>query len=103
MEFYTVPTTPTWRAIFHAEFAVWTAKSYEELRPLSGVCACEDREGLGGPYHIEVQVLENLPDYVHVMINVYGPHGIAGPSIGTSFIRHADGRLDAEDVRAESN
>jgi hypothetical protein len=87
---------PNWRAVFSDELARWKAKSYADLRvALSDVCCvCYDREGPGGPYQVEVQLLENRPDYVHVMFGVCGPHGWLCRPLSTSFIRYADGRLD---------
>jgi hypothetical protein len=90
-------TDPTWRAILDDELATWKARSYADLRAaLSGVCCvCYDREESGGPYQVEVQLLENRSDYVHVKVEVCGPRGWLAPTLSTSFIRHADGRLDA--------
>lgn len=89
---------PTWRAIYESELAVWTARSYEDLRAaLSGVCCvCYERPQAGDDHQVEVQLLENRPDYVHVMFSVCGPRGwVRAPILSTSFIRYADGRLDA--------
>ena len=91
---------PDWRAIFDDELARWKAKSYADLRvALSDViaqntcCVHYDREGPGGPYQVEVQPLENRPDYVHVMVAVCAPHGLVCRPLSESFIRYADGRL----------
>ena len=91
---------PNWRAIFEEEYASWTTKSYEDLRvALAGVisgeecCVHYDREGPGGTYQVEVQPVENQPDYLHVLVFVSEPSGWR--SLSNSFIRHADGRLDA--------
>jgi hypothetical protein len=94
---YEVQTDPIWRAVANEEYAVWAAKSYEDLRTvLSAVgCVCYDRDEAGNSYQVEVQLLENRPDYVHVMFAVCSPQGWAAPTIQTSFIRYADGRLDA--------
>ena len=88
-------TDQNWRAIFNDELAAWKAKSYADLRgALSGVCCVHyDREESGGRYQVEVQLLENRSDYVHVMFEVYEPRGWR--ALSTSFIRYADGRLDA--------
>ena len=87
---------PHWRALFNDELATWKAKSYADLRAVlsGGCCVCYDREESGGLYQVEVQLLENRPDYVHVMFEVCGPRGWLAPTLSTSFIRYADGRLD---------
>jgi hypothetical protein len=92
---------PDWRAVFDDEVARWKAKSYADLRAaLSGVivkqtcCVHYDREGPGGPYQVEVQPLEDRPDYLHALVTVCAPHRWLCRSLSESFIRHADGRLD---------
>ena len=89
---------PDWRAIFDDELARWKAKSYADLRvALSDViaqntcCVHYDREGPGGPYQVEVQPLENRPDYMHVLVAVFDRTGWG--QLSESFIRYADGRL----------
>ena len=93
-------SAPSWRAIFDEEYAAWTEKSYGDLRvALSDVivqkscCVHYDRDGPGGTYQVEVQPLENRPDYLHVLVSVSEPSGWR--SLSHSFIRYADGRLDA--------
>lgn len=84
-------------ATLRDEYAAWTAKSYDELREtLADVIAEETccRHYSRGPddlYQVQVQPLENRPDYLHVFVSVSGPHG----GMSRSFIRYADGRLDA--------
>ena len=91
---------PSWRAIFDEEYAAWTGKSYGDLRvALSDVnvqkscCIHYEREGPGGTYQVEVLPLENRLDYLHVLVSVSEPSGWR--SLSHSFIRYADGRLDA--------
>lgn len=56
-------------------------------------CVHYEREGPGGSYQVEVQPLEDRPDYLHVLVCVFEPTGWA--SLHEDFIRRADGRLDA--------
>jgi hypothetical protein len=91
---------PDWRAVFDDEVAQWKAKSYADLREaLSAViaknvcCINYAREGPGGSYQVEVQPLENTPDYLHVLVSVCGPTGWG--ELSTDFIRYAEGRRDA--------
>ena len=85
---------PDWCAIAGDEFARWKARSYADLRAALSDVVAYDREGPGGPYQVEVQLLENRPDYVHVLVAVCAPHGLVCRPLSESFIRHADGRLD---------
>lgn len=85
---------PNWRTILSDELARWRARSYEDLRAaLSDVVAYE-REGPGGPYQVEVQLLESEPEYVHVLVDVCAPHGFVCHPLSASFIRYAVGRLE---------
>ena len=85
---------PDWCAIAGDEFARWKARSYADLRAALSDVVAYDREGPGGPYQVEVQLLENRPDYVHVLVAVCAPLGLVCRPLSESFIRHADGRLD---------
>ena len=92
-----------WRAIFADELRKWQAKSYDDLRAAlldvvegSDCCVNYEREEPGGTYQVEVQPLENLPEYLHVLVSVSEPTGWR--SLSYDFIRHADGRLDGKDV-----
>jgi hypothetical protein len=49
---------PDWRAITGDEVARWKAKSYADLRVALSEVVAYDREGPGGPYQVEVQLLE---------------------------------------------
>jgi hypothetical protein len=42
-------------------------------------------------YQVEVRPLEDQPDYLHVLVYVSAPYD----AVNRSFIRYADGRLDA--------
>ena len=84
---------PNWRAAFYDELARWKAKSYADLRAaFSGDSNISyERDGADG-YQVEVELLENQPDYLHVMVSVCAPrHGLVCRPICESFIRHADG------------
>lgn len=85
---------PDWCAIAAQEFARWKARSYADLRAVLSDVVAYAREGAGGPYQVEVQLLENRPDYVHVLVSVCAPHGLVCRPLSESFIRYADGRLD---------
>ncbi len=97
LDTYEVDPGPVWRGMYREEYAKWIAKSYDDLRAeLTGVCCVHyEREQSGDSYGVDVQLLENLPEYVHVALAVCGPKGWAGASLSTSFIRYADGRIDA--------
>jgi len=82
------------RAVGADELARWKARSYADLRAALSDVVAYAREGPGGPYQIEVQLLENRPDYVHVLVDVCAPHGFVCRPLSQSFIRYADGRLD---------
>ena len=84
---------PDWCAIAGDELARWKARSYADLRATLSDVVAYDREGPGGPYQVEVQLLENRPDYVHVLVDVCAPHGLLCRPLSESFIRYADGRL----------
>ncbi len=77
------------------EVARWSAKSHEVLRQ-------ELREGnhteaeAGAEYHLEVDLLENREDYVHVSVAVCSEK--AGLSclhpLSASFLVYRDGRVE---------
>ena len=50
---------PDWRAVLDDESARWQAKSYADLRAALPDVVAYDREGPGGPYQVEVQLLED--------------------------------------------
>jgi hypothetical protein len=77
-----------------AEVEKCSAKSYETLRSeLKDVYArCEE----GEPYHVEVQLLEDRSDYVHVGVAVCSEEvgwSCFSP-LSQSFIVYRDGRVD---------
>jgi len=79
----------------HAEVDKWSAKSYEALGKdlrAGDYERCEE----GAEYHVEVSLLENCIDYVHVMVAVCSDK--AGWScfhpLSTSFLVYRDGRVD---------
>ncbi len=92
-----VEACPDLAAVFNAEWAEWTAKSYAELREAfaevsAGTTCCINY--LRGPddlYQVEVQPLEDRPGYLHVLVAVCAPYD----AVDRSFLRYADGRLDA--------
>ena len=84
---------PDWRAAFTEELARWEQKSYAELRAALSDVVGYERAGPVGPYQVEVQLLEDLPEYVHVAVDVCAPHGFLCVPISGSFIRYSDDRL----------
>jgi hypothetical protein len=77
-----------------AEVTRWSAKSYESLREqlIQGHEECE----AGAAYHLEVQLLENRADYVHVMVAVCSESAkwSCFHPLSTSFLVYRDGRVD---------
>jgi hypothetical protein len=59
-----------WQAVLEAEIKRWSQKSYEELLSnLSDVQVYEvELDSLA--HQVEVELLENRPDYLHVSISV---------------------------------
>ena len=90
-------TCPDLADVFDAEWAEWTAKSYAELREaladvIAGTTCCINyTRGPDDLYQVEVQPLESRPDYFHVLVSICAPYD----AVNRSFIRHAEGRLDA--------
>ena len=84
---------PDWRAVADDELARWKARSYADLRAALSDVVAYVREAPGGPYQVEVQLIENRPDYVHVLVDVCAPHGLLCRPLSESLIRYADGRL----------
>ena len=59
-----------WRPVLASEVKRWAEKSYEQLiADLSDVQAYEVEVGTGR-FQVEVQILENTGEYVHVMVAV---------------------------------
>jgi hypothetical protein len=87
---------PDWRAIFADEVARWKARSYAELRAVLSDGVAYEREGPGGTYQIEMQLLEDRADYVHVLVSVCAPgshvFGLICRPLSESFIRYSDCR-----------
>jgi hypothetical protein len=59
-----------WRPVLEAELKRWSAKSWEQV-----LAEVPDVEGYqiefqGKHYNVEVQILENTDDYIHVMVAV---------------------------------
>jgi hypothetical protein len=81
------------RLSLEAEVEKWSAKSYEALRSelKDGYARCE----VGEPYHVEVQLLEDRTDYVHVGIGVCSEHAkwSCFHPLSASFLVYRDGRV----------
>ena len=83
------------RPYLEREVEKWSVKSYAMLREeLQQGLYADAQEGL--EYHVEVELLENRDDYVHVMVAVCSPR--AGWScyhpLSTSFLVYRDGRVE---------
>ena len=89
---------PDWRAVFADELARWKARSYAELQTALSDDVAYEREGPGGSYQIEAQLLENRAEYVHVLVSVCAPgshrFGLICSPLSETFICHSDGRLE---------
>jgi hypothetical protein len=83
------------RPYLEREVERWSAKSYAELRvELQEGCYADARPD--SEYHVEVDLLEDRQEYVHVMVSVCSPK--AGWScyhpLSTSFLVYRDGRVE---------
>jgi len=77
-----------WQAVLDAEIERWSARSYEELLAKLSEVQVYEVEFDSKHYQVEVELLENRPDYLHVSISVDDgalPASIR-PAMG-SFIR----------------
>jgi hypothetical protein len=80
-----------WRKVLDAETERWSAKSCEQL-----IAELHEEQNYtvevgSKQYQVEVQLLENTKEYVHVMLGVDDgslPWSIV--PVSTSFIRHKD-------------
>jgi hypothetical protein len=59
-----------WQAVLDAEIERWSDKSYEELLSMLPEVQVYEVEFDSRPHQVEVELLENRPDYVHVLISV---------------------------------
>ena len=82
------------RPYLNKEVETWSSKSHSALRE-------ELRKGYvkaepGMPYHVEVQVLEDREDYVHVFVAVCSEQAAWScyHPLSTSFLVYRDGRVD---------
>jgi len=83
------------RPYLEREIEVWSAKSYEALRrelKEKNLARCE----MGAPYHLEVDLLEDKPDYLHVSVAVCSENAkwSCYYPLSSSFIVHRDGRVE---------
>jgi hypothetical protein len=83
----------SWRSTLNAEMQRWSAMSYDELIfRLRDVKSYEVDTGQN-KLQVEVEIIENTPEYVHVMIGVDDstvPHSML--PLTDSFIRHRSSR-----------
>jgi hypothetical protein len=83
----------SWRSTLEAEMQRWSAMSYDELIfRLQDVRSYEVDTGQN-KLQVEVEIVENTPEYVHVTIGVDDasvPHSLL--PLTDSFIRHRPSR-----------
>ncbi len=73
----------------------WSALSYQRLRSDVRETVVEEREVDGLAYTVEVDLLEDLPEYVHVAVAVDdGSLRWAVCPLSHSFLVYPDGRVD---------
>jgi hypothetical protein len=59
-----------WQAVLDAEIKRWSGKSYEELRTASPESLVYEVEFDCEQHQVEVEILEDTPDYLQVSISV---------------------------------
>ena len=81
-----------WAPVLDVETKLWSAKSCEQLiRDLTDVQAYEVAHE-SKQYQVEVELLENTPKYVHVMVSVDdGSLPASIRPLSTTFLRYKDG------------
>jgi hypothetical protein len=85
------------REILAAEISRWSAMPYDELiLQLQGECVYQV-ESESTQFHLDVQVLENTDEYVHVMVGIHDGSfwGFISP-LSDSFItrKHSEHRAE---------
>ena len=64
-----------WRRVLDSEMARWAAKSSEQLlAELHDPPLAYETEMDSKMYQVEVELLENIPEYLHVMVGVDDGH-----------------------------
>jgi len=83
------------RPYLDREIDRWSAKSYDALRQELNEKALNECEA-GAPYHLEIQLLEDKPDYLHVFVAVCSENAKWSCShpLSGSFIVRRDGRVE---------
>jgi hypothetical protein len=59
-----------WRPVLEAKVKRWSVMSCEQLLSEVADQECYQVEFLGKRYNVEVQILENTRDYIHVCVDV---------------------------------
>jgi hypothetical protein len=84
-----------WRPILDAEVKRWSAKSYEQLASELTEEQVYEVELTGKYYQVEVKVLENTGEYLHVVVAVDdGSVPASFRPLSSSFICEKPGRGD---------
>jgi len=81
-----------WRQVLDAEIERWSEKSCEQLITELHEVRCYEVEFESKRYQVEVELLENTKEYVHVILSVDDgslPWSIS--PVSRSFIRQRDG------------
>ena len=60
----------TWQPVLDAEVRRWSAKSYDQLVSDLREMQVYEVEFESKPYQVEVEILENTENYVHVLVAV---------------------------------
>jgi hypothetical protein len=77
-----------WRAVLDTEVKRWSEKSYDQLRVELSDIQNYEVEFASKPHQVEVELLENTGEYVHVDVRVDDgtlPWSIC--PVGSSFVR----------------
>jgi hypothetical protein len=80
-----------WRPVLKAEIKRWSAMSCEQILVEAPDAECYQVKFQGKQYNVEVQILENTNDYIHVMVGVDdGSLPTSFRPLSESFIRQKD-------------
>ena len=84
------------RPYLNKEVGIWSSKSYNGLRHDLNESACYDAKSDSFQYHVDVELLENCEEYVHVMVSVWSEHsGLSSfVPLCSDFLVYRDRRVD---------
>lgn len=83
------------RPYLEREVERWSGKSWEALRQELREKVLNECE-VGAPYHLEVELLEDNPDYLHVLVAVCSENAkwSCYHPLAATFIVRGDGRIE---------